>query len=124
MMHWQVHDENKDSAFLLITGKHEEKADEHGFVSRQFTRRYALPKDVDIKELQCNLSNQGLSARVFFVPPTPIPLAGILTLQAPRKQLTVTANNTRAIPITHVATAPKLTDKKPVETKPAAKNGH
>ncbi len=71
MMHWQVHDENKDSAFLLITGKHEEKADEHGFVSRQFTRRYALPKDVDIKELQCNLSNQGLSARVFFVPSTP-----------------------------------------------------
>jgi HSP20 family molecular chaperone IbpA len=61
-----VHDENKDTVYLLVTGKHEEKADEHGLISRHFTRRFALPKDVDIKELQCNLSNKGLSARLLF----------------------------------------------------------
>jgi hypothetical protein len=66
LTHSQVHDENKDTVYLMITGKHEEKADEHGFVSRHFTRRYALPKDVDVKELHCDLSNKGLSACVLF----------------------------------------------------------
>ena len=70
-MHWQVHDENKDTVYLLVTGKHEEKPDEHklGFVSRHFTRRYELPKDVDIKEMQGNPSDRGLFARVPFAPP-------------------------------------------------------
>ncbi|KAG8228852.1 hypothetical protein J437_LFUL008348 [Ladona fulva] len=30
---------------IVIEGKHEEKEDEHGFVCRRFSRRYALPKD-------------------------------------------------------------------------------
>lgn len=29
--------------FIIVEGKHEEKADEHGFVSRHFVRRYQLP---------------------------------------------------------------------------------
>lgn len=29
--------------FIIVEGKHEEKQDEHGFVARQFTRRYVLP---------------------------------------------------------------------------------
>lgn len=29
---------------IIVEGKHEEKADEHGFISRQFTRRYQLPR--------------------------------------------------------------------------------
>lgn len=29
--------------FVIVEGKHEEKQDEHGFVSRQFSRRYQLP---------------------------------------------------------------------------------
>lgn len=28
---------------IVVQGKHEEKRDEHGYVSRHFTRRYALP---------------------------------------------------------------------------------
>ena len=114
-----MHDENKDTVYLLVTGKHEEKPDEHklGFVSRHFTRRYALPKDVDVKEMLCNLSDNGLCPRPLCAHTTP--LAGILTLQVPRKQLTLTANNTRAIPITHVANAPMLGEKKMI----AAPNG-
>jgi hypothetical protein len=60
-MRAQVHDENKDTGYLVVTGKHKEKADEHGFVSRSFTRRYALSKDVDMTALQCNVSNKGQS---------------------------------------------------------------
>ncbi|GBN68773.1 Alpha-crystallin A chain [Araneus ventricosus] len=29
--------------YVVIHGKHDEKSDEHGFVSREFTRRYMLP---------------------------------------------------------------------------------
>jgi hypothetical protein len=66
--HWQVHDENKHITFLMVTGKHEEKADEHGFISRHFTRRFTLPKDVNIQELHCNLSNEGLFFCFSFAP--------------------------------------------------------
>ena len=62
-----VHDEDKAkgvSAYLVVSGKHEERRDERGgFVSRSFQRRYALPDDVDAKQLQCNRSNRGESLR-------------------------------------------------------------
>lgn len=29
--------------YIIVEGKHEEKQDEHGYISRQFTRRYLLP---------------------------------------------------------------------------------
>jgi len=96
----KVHDENKDTGYLVVTGKHEEKADEHGFVSRSFTRRYALPKDVDMTALQCNVSNKG-----------------IMTLQVPRKPFEMVTNKTRAIPITHVADAPMLAGSKATANK-------
>ena len=53
-----VHDDDTP-AHLVVSGKHEERRDEHGFVSRTFTRRYSLPEDVDAKQLQCSLSNSG-----------------------------------------------------------------
>jgi crystallin alpha A len=67
---------------VTITGEHEERSDEHGFVSRKFTRRYAIPSDVDPSAITCDLSNNGL-----------------LTLHAPRMALTDTGS--RAIPITY-----------------------
>merc|ERR1719481_1276585 len=33
-----------------ITGKHEERKDEHGFVSRCFTRKYTLPPNTDVEK--------------------------------------------------------------------------
>lgn len=32
---------------VLVHGRHEERQDEHGYVSREFKRRYMLPPDVD-----------------------------------------------------------------------------
>ncbi|KAJ8275809.1 hypothetical protein COCON_G00075610 [Conger conger] len=42
-----------------ITGKHEERKDEHGFVSRCFTRKYTLPPGVDAEKVSSSLSPEG-----------------------------------------------------------------
>ncbi|KAL1138686.1 hypothetical protein AAG570_008748 [Ranatra chinensis] len=68
--------------FLVVDAKHEERSDEHGFVSRQFTRRYKLPKDIDTTALASKLSSDG-----------------VLTLEAPKKASS--DSNAREIPITH-----------------------
>lgn len=46
--------------FLIVEGKHEEKQDEHGFVSRHFMRKYLLPSDVKPETLTCDLSSDGV----------------------------------------------------------------
>ncbi|XP_069828795.1 heat shock protein beta-1 [Dendropsophus ebraccatus] len=43
-----------------ITGKHEEKQDEHGFISRCFTRKYTLPPGADISTVISSLSPDGI----------------------------------------------------------------
>ncbi|XP_055605403.1 protein lethal(2)essential for life-like [Uranotaenia lowii] len=55
---------------IVIEGKHEEKQDEHGYVSRHFVRRYMLPKDHDPEGIVSSLSSDG-----------------ILTISAPKKAL-------------------------------------
>ncbi|VVC32780.1 Hypothetical protein CINCED_3A023003 [Cinara cedri] len=60
---------------VIVEGKHEEKQDEHGFISRQFKRRYLLPKDVDIEKVVSSLSSDG-----------------ILTISVPKK--VISSNNT------------------------------
>jgi len=45
---------------LTIEGKHEEKQDEHGFISRQFVRRYVLPKNYDMSKIESKLSSDGV----------------------------------------------------------------
>nr|XP_039327080.1 heat shock protein beta-1-like [Saimiri boliviensis boliviensis] len=42
-----------------ITGKHEERQDEHGFISRCFTRKYTLPPGVDPTQVSSSLSPEG-----------------------------------------------------------------
>ncbi|KAM6155318.1 heat shock protein beta-1 [Rhynchocyon petersi] len=42
-----------------ITGKHEERQDEHGFISRCFTRKYTLPPGVDPTLVSSSLSPEG-----------------------------------------------------------------
>ena len=53
---------------VVVDAKHEEKRDEHGSVSRQFTRKYELPEDVDEDGVVSHLSKEG-----------------VLTITAPRK---------------------------------------
>lgn len=66
--------------FVVVEGKHEERRDNHGFVSRHFTRRYRLPDDCDTSALQTTLSSDG-----------------VLQLHAPKK---LQEKNARHVPIT------------------------
>lgn len=65
---------------VVINGKHEERQDEHGYISREFQRRYVLPADVDPKLVQSTLSSDG-----------------VLSVSAPKKQPAI--ENERSIPI-------------------------
>lgn len=67
---------------VIVEGKHEERSDAHGSISRQFTRKFALPKgQVDMEKLQSNLSSDG-----------------VLTITAPKLQ--AIEGSSRVIPIT------------------------
>lgn len=65
---------------IVVEGKHEEKQDEHGFISRQFTRRYILPTGYDVADLVSTLSSDG-----------------VLTITAPKRP--PPNNGERVIPI-------------------------
>ncbi|CAH2099240.1 unnamed protein product [Euphydryas editha] len=67
--------------YVVIEAKHEEKKDEHGYVSRQFVRRYSLPEGVESDDVVSKLSSDG-----------------ILTITAPRKELD--SKGERVVPIT------------------------
>ncbi|XP_018324286.1 heat shock protein Hsp-12.2-like isoform X2 [Agrilus planipennis] len=67
---------------LTVEGKHEEKPDEHGYISRHFVRRYALPEDHDLSQVQSHLSSDG-----------------VLTIIAPK--VPDDGNAARSIPIQH-----------------------
>ncbi|XP_028564392.1 heat shock protein beta-1 [Podarcis muralis] len=43
-----------------ITGKHEERQDDHGFISRCFTRKYTLPPGIDPAAVRSSLSPDGM----------------------------------------------------------------
>jgi HSP20 family molecular chaperone IbpA len=45
---------------IEITGNHEEKQDEHGYISRSFTRKYVLPKDVETHKITSSLTPEGM----------------------------------------------------------------
>ncbi|XP_044750518.1 uncharacterized protein LOC123310897 [Coccinella septempunctata] len=78
---------------ITIEGKHEEKQDDHGFISRQFMRRYVLPQDCDIDKIESKLSSDG-----------------VLTITAPRNKPEEAENKT--IPITQTGQPAKIEQKK------------
>ncbi|KRT84916.1 hypothetical protein AMK59_2433 [Oryctes borbonicus] len=45
---------------ITVEGKHEEKQDEHGYISRQFVRKYVLPENHDIDNIHSKLSSDGV----------------------------------------------------------------
>ncbi|XP_068191368.1 heat shock protein beta-1-like [Antennarius striatus] len=46
--------------YLLISGNHEDRQDEHGLISRCFTRKYKLPDGVDMQHISSSLSVDGV----------------------------------------------------------------
>ncbi|EHH51832.1 Heat shock protein beta-4 [Macaca fascicularis] len=65
-----------------IHGKHNERQDDHGYISREFHRRYRLPSNVDQSALSCSLSADGM-----------------LTFSGPKIQTGLDATHERAIPV-------------------------
>jgi len=57
-----------DDGWVTVTGKHEDYSNPNGFVSRDFTRKYLLPRQVDADRVYCTM--------------TPV---GMLTINAPKK---------------------------------------
>nr|APX61063.1 heat shock protein 18.6 [Antheraea pernyi] len=45
---------------IIVEGKHEERQDEHGFVSRQFKRKYKLPVGCQLENAISKLSHDGI----------------------------------------------------------------
>lgn len=45
---------------LIVEASHDEKKDEHGFVTRSLKRRYPLPKDVDAQAFVSELTKDGM----------------------------------------------------------------
>ncbi|XP_028168146.1 protein lethal(2)essential for life-like [Ostrinia furnacalis] len=68
--------------YIVVEGKHEEKKDEHGYISRCFTRRYALPEGAVPETVESKLSSDG-----------------VLTITAPKK-IPDAIKGERAVPIT------------------------
>lgn len=80
--------------FVVVSAKHEEKRDEHGWISRQFMRKYLIPEQCDLEQVQSKLSSDG-----------------VLTITAPRKDQPKIENE-RTIKIEH-------TGKPAIQNKPA-----
>jgi len=60
---------------VVVEAKHEEKKDEHGWISRQFVRKYMIPEQCDIEQVTSTLSSDG-----------------VLSIVAPRKEKPETQN--------------------------------
>ncbi|XP_033212259.1 protein lethal(2)essential for life-like [Belonocnema kinseyi] len=54
--------------FIVVKGEHTKKQDEHGRISRHFSRKYLVPEQYDYEEVKSSLSSDG-----------------VLTITAPRK---------------------------------------
>lgn len=46
--------------YIEVHAKHEERPDEHGYISREFHRRYMVPKGIDPAALTSALSPEGV----------------------------------------------------------------
>ncbi|XP_069741054.1 heat shock protein beta-1 [Narcine bancroftii] len=73
--------------YVEINGKHEERQDEHGFISRCFTRKYLLPQGIDAGVVSSTLS------------PT-----GVLTVEAPMVKPALKSSEV-TIPVTYESKA-------------------
>lgn len=78
--------------YLVIEAKHEEKQDEHGYISRSFSRRYPLPEGIEADVVTSKLSSDG-----------------VLSISAPLKAPPKAANE-RVVPIVQTGPVKKQAD--------------
>ena len=83
---------------ILVEGKHEERQDEFGFVSQQFSRRYILPEEFDADTVSTFLSADGK-----------------MTIKALKPQPAIVEPTERVIPIQRV---PKSSPTESLSTEP------
>ncbi|EAT37330.1 AAEL010664-PA [Aedes aegypti] len=50
----------QEDGWIKVEGKHEERRDHHGFVSRHFLRKYRLPEGHDSDKMVSTLSSDGI----------------------------------------------------------------
>ncbi|XP_047098323.1 alpha-crystallin B chain-like [Schistocerca piceifrons] len=79
---------------VVVEAEHDERQDEHGYISRSLKRKYPLPDNVDSDKVRTELSSDG-----------------ILTITAPKKTDRLGRGSERLIPIIKVS-RPALTSKK------------
>lgn len=79
----------------MITGKHEEKEDDHGLVARHFVRKYMVPEQCDPEKVTSTLSSDG-----------------VLTIVAPRKPEAVEAKKERIVNVEHTGEPAETDDPK------------
>lgn len=78
--------------FIIVDAKHDEREDEFGFISRQFTRKYILPDDFDTDTIKSFLTDDSK-----------------LTIKADRKMKKADIGGDRFIPIQqHASTEDEL----------------
>ncbi|KAL3283624.1 hypothetical protein HHI36_006763 [Cryptolaemus montrouzieri] len=85
---------------ITIEGKHEEKQDDHGFISRHFVRKYVIPKYCDYTKVESKLSSDG-----------------VLSITAPRIQDDKSVEH-KSIPIQKTGQPAKIENKKPKNEEP------
>lgn len=84
--------------FIVVEGKHEERQDQHGIISRSFTRKYLIPDQCNVDEVKSCLSSDG-----------------VLSITVPRKQMEMETNE-KNIPIEHTG-KPAITTNECVKPK-------
>lgn len=78
---------------ITVEAKHEEKQDEHGFISRHFVRKYVIPKGHNVDKITSTLSSDG-----------------VLTITAPK--VDALKGEEREIPITQTGIPSKNVERK------------
>ncbi|EDW70545.1 heat shock protein 26 [Drosophila virilis] len=96
---------------IVVEGKHEEREDDHGYISRHFVRRYALPQGYDGDKVVSSLSSDG-----------------VLTVSVPKPQPIEDKSKERVVQIQQVGPAhlnvkENAVEQKPEESKAEATNG-
>lgn len=91
---------------IVVEAKHEERKDEHGYISRQFCRRYDLPDGFKGEDVVSTISSDG-----------------ILTVKAPPVTPAIEGSNVRQVEIQQTGPA-RLSVTKNEENKENVENGN